>query len=148
MKVIFLKDVKGQGKKNEIKEVSDGYAKNFLINKGLAVMVTPTSLKKLNQEKMDNLKQEELNKKNANEIKDKLAKLSLKFKVKTGEHDRVFGSVSPKQIVTELKSKGFDIDKKMIKLSDNLSCLGFHNVEIELYKGIIGIVKVELVKEK
>ena len=148
MKVIFLKDVKGQGKKNEIKEVSDGYAKNFLINKGLAVMVTPTSLKKLNQEKMDNLKQEEMNKKNANEIKDKLAKLSLQFKVKTGEHDRVFGSVSPKQIVTELKSKGFDIDKKMIKLSDNLSCLGFHNVEIELYKGIIGIVKVELVKEK
>ena len=148
MKVIFLKDVKGQGKKNEIKEVSDGYAKNFLINKGLAVMVTPTSLKKLNQEKKENKEKEELNKKNANEIKDKLAKLSLKFKVKTGEHDRVFGSVSPKQIVTELKTKGFDIDKKMLKLSDNLACLGFHNVEIELYKGIIGIIKVELVKEK
>lgn len=148
MKVIFIKDVKGQGKKNEIKEVSDGYGKNFLINKGYAVLATPTSLKKLNQEKLQNKQKVEQDQKEALEIKEKLSAISLKFKVKTGDHDRVFGSVSPKQIIVELKNKGFNIDKKMLKLNENLSYLGFHNVEIELYKGIIAILKVELVKEK
>ena len=148
MKVIFIKDVKGQGKKNEIKEVSDGYGKNFLINKGYAVLATPTSIKRLNQEKKEYQEQEELNKKNAMEIKTKLENLTLKFKVKTGEHDKVFGSVSPKQIVSELKNKGFNIDKKMFKSNDNLAYIGFHNVEIELYKGVVATLKVELVKEK
>ena len=148
MKVIFIKDLKGQGKKNEIKEVSDGYAKNFLINKGYAVMATPTSLKRLNQEKKEHQEKEELAKNNAIEIKNKLEKLTLKFKVKTGEHDKVFGSISPKQIVTELKKSGYEIDKKMFKSNENLSYIGFHNVEIELYKGIIATLKVELVKEK
>lgn len=148
MKVIFIKDVKGQGKKNEIKEVSDGYGKNFLINKGYAVLATPTSLKRLNQEQLENKEKVELEKKQALAIKEKLANISLKFKVKTGEQDRVFGSISPKQIAVELKNKGFNIDKKMFKLNDNLSCLGFHNVEIELYKGITAILKVELIKEK
>lgn len=148
MKVIFLKDVKGQGKKNEIKEVSDGYGKNFLINKGYAVLATPTSLKKLNAEKIQNQQKIENEKQQALKLKEKLSTISLKFKVKTGEQDRVFGSVSPKQIVAELKNRGFNIDKKMIKLNENLSYLGFHNVEIELYKGIFATLKVELVKEK
>lgn len=148
MKVIFLKDVKGQGKKNEIKEVSDGYGKNFLINKGYAVLATPTSLKKLNAEKIQNQQKIENEKQQALKLKEKLSTISLKFKVKTGEQDRVFGSVSPKQIAAELKNRGFNIDKKMIKLNENLSYLGFHNVEIELYKGIFATLKVELVKEK
>lgn len=148
MKVIFIKDVKGQGKKNEIKEVSDGYGKNFLINKGYAVLATPTSLKKLNQEKLLNKQKIEKEKQEALEIKEKLSNINLKFKVKTGEHDKVFGSVSVKQIVAELKNKGFNIDKTMFKSNENLSYLGFHNVEIELYKGIDAILKVELVKEK
>lgn len=148
MKVIFIKDVKGQGKKDEIKEVSDGYGKNFLINKGYAVLATPTSLKKLNQEKKEHLEKEEIEKKKALEIKEKLSNINLKFKVKTGEYDKVFGSVSPKQIVSELKEKGFNVDKKMFKSNENLSSIGFHNVEIELYKGIIATLKIELVKEK
>ncbi len=148
MKVIFIKDVKGQGKKNEIKEVSDGYGKNFLINKGYAVLATPTSLKKLNQEKLQNKQKEEQERQEALALKEKLSTISLKFKVKTGDHDKVFGSVSPKQIVVELKNKGFNIDKKMLKLNENLSYLGFHNIEIELYKGIDVILKVELIKEK
>lgn len=148
MKVIFLKDVKGQGKKNEVKEVSDGYGKNFLINKGYAVLATQTGLKKLEQEQKANKEKEELIKKNAIEIKKKLELLNLKFKVKTGEHDKVFGSVSPKQIVTELKNMGYTIDKKMFKSNENLAYIGFHNVEIELYKGVIATLKVELVKEK
>lgn len=148
MKVIFLKDVKGQGKKNEIKEVSDGYGKNFLINKGYAVLATPTSLKKLNQEKLENQQKIEIEKQQAIKIKEQLNNIVLKFKVKTGNQDKVFGSISSKQIVAELKNKGFNIDKKMFKSNDNLSYLGFHNVEIELYKGIDATLKVELIKEK
>lgn len=148
MKVIFIKDVKGQGKKNEIKDVSDGYGKNFLINKGLAVLATPTSIKKLELEKQHNKEIENEEKSKANILKEKLSKINLKFFVKTGAQDRVFGSVSPKQIVTELKKNGFDIDKKMIKLDENITSIGFHNVSIELYKNIVADIKVELVKEK
>ena len=148
MKVIFIKDVKGQGKKNDIKDVSDGYGKNFLINKGLAVLATPTSIKKLELEKQHNKEIENEEKSKANIIKEKLSKINLKFFVKTGAQDRVFGSVSPKQIVTELKKNGFDIDKKMIKLDENITSIGFHNVSIELYKNIVADIKIELVKEK
>ena len=148
MKVIFIKDVKGQGKKNEIKDVSDGYGKNFLINKGLAVLATPTSIKKLELEKQHNKEIENEEKSKANILKEKLSKINLKFFVKTGAQDRVFGSVSPKQIVTELKKNGFDINKKMIKLDENITSIGFHNVSIELYKNIVADIKVELVKEK
>lgn len=148
MKVIFLKDVKGQGKKDEIKEVSDGYGKNFLINKGYAVLATPTGLKKLNKEQQEHKEQEEIKKSFALEQKSKLEKETLKFKVKTGEQDRVFGSVSSKQIISELKKLGYNIDKKMFKTNDSLTFLGFHNVEIELYKGVIATLKVQLVKEK
>ena len=142
MRVIFRQDVKGVGKKDEIKEVKDGYAINFLIKKNLAVVA--------NQENLDNLKKEQENhdkaKKEAMEEKVKLEKLVLTFKVKTGEGDRVFGSVSQKQIKEELKNNGYNIDKNQIKLQDSLSSLGFHKIEIELYKEVSAIVKVHLVK--
>ena len=80
------------------------------------------------------------------EEKAKLEKLVLTFKVKTGEGDRVFGSVSQKQINEELKNNGYNIDKNQIKLQDSLSSLGFHKIEIELYKEVSAIVKVHLVK--
>ena len=85
-------------------------------------------------------------KKEAMEEKAKLEKLVLTFKVKTGEGDRVFGSVSQKQIKEELKNNGYNIDKNQIKLQDSLSSLGFHKIEIELYKEVSAIVKVHLVK--
>lgn len=146
MRVIFRQDVKGVGKKDEIKEVKDGYAINFLIKKNLAVVA--------NQENLDNLKKEQAirkanhdkAKKEAMEEKAKLEKLVLTFKVKTGEGDRVFGSVSQKQIKEELKNNGYNIDKNQIKLQDSLSSLGFHKIEIELYKEVSAIVKVHLVK--
>ena len=79
-------------------------------------------------------------------IKEKIEKLKLSFKVKTGAMDKVFGSVSTKAIASELKKYKIDIDKKQIRLNEPLSCLGFHNVEIELHKKVIAILKVELVK--
>lgn len=146
MKVIFLKDLRGQGKKGEIKEVKDGYGKNFLIKNGYAVLATETSLNRLNKENEENRLQEQLNIKECTEIKNKLEKLKLKFKVKTGSGDRVFGSVSTKLIVEKLKDNGFDIDKRKIKLDNPLTSLGFHNVDIELHKEVIATIRIELTK--
>ena len=134
MKVIFLKDVKGQGKKDEIKEVKDGYGMNFLIKNGYAVMATETGVKRLKSEQEENRLQEQLNIKECEEVKKKLEKILLKFQVKTGKTDRVFGSVSSKAIADELKKKDFTIDKRKIRLDNPLSSLGVHEVEIELHK--------------
>ena len=82
----------------------------------------------------------------ANKLKNKLDNLSLEFKVKTGEHDKVFGSVSPKQIKEELAKINIKIEKNMIKLDNSLSTLGFHKVDIELYPKVIATIKVHLIK--
>ena len=146
MKVIFIKDLKKVAKKGDIKEVKDGYAENFLIKNKVAVAYTDKNIKVLNQEKkeQDELDQEKKNE--ANELKKQLEKLNLVYKVKTGEQDRVFGSISPKQIKESLTEKGFKIDKKQITLTTSLQSLGFHKVEIELYKEIKAELKVQLVK--
>lgn len=146
MKVIFLKDLKNQGKKGEIKEVKDGFGKNFLIKNGYAVMATETGVKRLNEENEEKRKQEQLNIENCKKVKEKLEKLTLKFKVKTGTGDRVFGTVSTKMIFEELKNKGFNIDKKIIKLNNQLASLGFHNIKIELHKEVVANLRIELTK--
>lgn len=146
MKVIFLKDLKNQGKKGEIKEVKDGYGKNFLIKNGYAVMATETGIKRLNEENAYLKQKEQENIDSCKKIKEKLETITLKFKVKAGAQDRVFGSVSTKMIAEELKKAGFNIDKKTIKLITPLAALGFHNVQIELHKEVIANLKVELTK--
>ena len=145
MKVIFIKDLRGQGKKGEIKEVKDGYAKNFLIKNGYAVKETKGSLKVLNEENKKAHEEDELNKKNALELKEKLEREKIRFVVKTGEHDKVFGSVSVKQIKDKLDSK-YKIDKKQIIIDHPISSLGFHDITINLYKDIKATLKIEVVK--
>ena len=146
MKVIFIKDLRGQGKKGEIKEVKDGYAENFLIKNQYAKKLTEHNY----QEYLDNKKEEEnldnQNRKDALKLKEKLEKTEISFKVRTGLQDKVFGSVSSKQIKEELDKLKIDIDKKQIKIENELTSLGYHNVRIELYKDIYAILKVKLEK--
>lgn len=146
MKVILLTDVKSLGKKDEIKEVKDGYAK-FLINERKAVQYTNKSVEILDKEIATRKQEEDALVKECTEIKNKVEKLNLKFKVKTGAGDKVFGSVSTKEIASKLKEKGFDIDKKKIVTDFEINTLGFHEVKINLHKKVIAKVRVELVKE-
>lgn len=147
MKVIFIKDVKGQGKKDEIKEVKDGYAMNFLIKNKYAVAYTEGSNKRLNNEIKERKIQNENDIKEANKLKEKLKKEKIKFKVKTGKEDRVFGSVSTKQIKEELDKLGYKIDKKKILIYTPVASIGTHFVKIELHKEVIAELEVILEKE-
>jgi len=141
MKVIFLKDLKGQGKKGEIKEVSDGYAINFLIKKGYALKKTEGSLTKLNEEIKENKALDLKNREEALKLKEKLESITLNFKVKGSKDGRMFGSISTKQIKDELVKLGFSIDKKQID-SENINTLGNYLVDITLYKDIKCKIKV------
>ena len=141
MKVILLKDVKKQGKKDEIINVSDGYANNYLIKNNLAVPVSKTSTNILNKE-LDKRQQEE----DESILKCNLENKEIKFKVKTGAMDKVFGNVSTKQISEKLNELGYKIDKKQITLKSPLDTLGTHEVEIKLHKKVIFNIKIVLVK--
>ncbi len=146
MKVIFIKDLKKQGKKGDIKEVKDGYAMNYLIKNGYAEKVTDVSINNYEKERK---KEQDIiaeKRKEALELKEKLEKTSLLFKVKTGQQDKVFGSVSAKQIKDELREKGYKIEKRQIELLTGLSTLGYHNVKINLFKEINAVIRVQLVK--
>ena len=136
MEVIFIKDLKNQGKKGQVKNVKDGYA----------VKKTKENLLKLNQEQTKKAKEDAANKEEAKILKEKLSKVTLEFKVKTGEGDRVFGSISIKQIKEELAKQGYKIEKSAIELTSNISSLGFHNVNINLYPEITAQIKVHVIK--
>lgn len=146
MKVIFLKDLKKQGKKNEIKDVSDGYAMNYLIKNGYAVKYTKSSSDRLDGEIYKNKLTEEENIKTAMKLKDKLEKETLVFNVKTGKDGKVFGSISSKQICYELEKLGYNIDKKKVMINNPLTSLGAFYVDIELYKKVVAKIRIELKK--
>ena len=144
MKVILLQDVKKQGKKDEIINVSDGYANNFLIAKGLAVPYNEANKKQL--ERIIN-KREQAEENLIEEmtlLKNKLEKTNIKFKVKTGKDGRMFGTITSKQICDELKNKGFDIDKKKISCDHTIESLGTHVVNIELHKKVVAKINVNV----
>lgn len=148
MKVIFIKDLKGQGKKKDIKEVSDGYAMNYLIKNGYAVKYTKTSNEILNNEIQNEKELFELNTKNANIIKEKLEKETITFIVKSGTNNKIFGSISTKQIIDELNKLGYsNIDKRKIFIDNPITSLGIHIIKIELFKDVIANIKIKVISK-
>lgn len=143
MRVILLSDVPKLGKKGDIKEVADGYARNFLLARGLAVVESSASKKILAEQKHDEEVLDQKKRAEAEELKKVLAAKSLVFKVKANE-GKVSGSVSGKQIEEELKKEGIVIDKRNILGSEPLNSLGTFDVKIKLYKDVIGQIKVVL----
>lgn len=146
MKVILLSDVKGKGKKDQVINVSDGYANNFLIKNNLAVPLTKRSNEILKNELDTREKEEEALVKSLEEVKKKLEDKTLTFKVKTGAQDKVFGTVSVKQISDKLLEMGYKIDKKCINVDNAISTLGVTIVSIQLHKKVKFNINVELVK--
>ena len=146
MKVIMLSDVKKVGKKGEVVDVADGYARNFLIARKLAVVASDTGVKVLKQQQAaEDAHQAEL-RKEAIALKEQLAKEEFVFKVNS-KNGRVFNSISTKHLQEALKAKGYKIDKRKIIDNQPITTLGYSNIKVELYKDVIGTIKVKLIEE-
>ncbi|GAE32320.1 50S ribosomal protein L9 [Alkalihalobacillus hemicellulosilyticus] len=147
MKVIFLEDVKGKGKKGETKNVSEGYARNYLLPNNLAVEATQGNMKNLEAQKKSKQKKEDEELKAAQDYKAELEALTVEIKAKAGEGGRLFGAVSTKQIAETLKKMKKKVDKRKIMLDDPIRALGYTNVPIKIHPDVIATVKVHVVEE-
>ncbi len=149
MRVILLKDVKGLGKANQIIEVKDGYANNFLLPRNLAVIESKRSIEILDKQKADKAKEEALKKQEALETVDKLKDIVVEFSANAGKDGKMFGAISTKQIEEELKNKfSINIDKRKIISKVSVDRLGYTTLEIELYKGVVGKITVHVSEKK
>ncbi|AMD95434.1 50S ribosomal protein L9 [Leptotrichia sp. oral taxon 847] len=145
IKVILTETIKGIGKKDEIIEVKDGYANNFLLNKNKAVLATPENINKLQKKNEKIKKNHERDVKEANELKDILAKKEIVLKVKAGENGKVFGSIGAKEIAEAIKDQlNIEIDKKKISSNTRVKDLGLHKVELKLHSEVKGSIKVKV----
>lgn len=146
MKVILTQDIKGVGKKDEIINANDGYARNFLLPRKMAVEANSQNMSLLQGRKDSANFKKEQEKENALMLQEKLSKIMLKVKVKAGGNGKIFGSITSKEIANELKNQyNLDIDKKKILLKDSIKELGVLNIEIKLYEGIIGKLKIDII---
>lgn len=148
MKVIFLEDVKGKGKKGEVKDVAVGYAQNFLIKNKKAIEATPANLSKLKgQQKLEEKNAaEELE--DAKKLKVEVEKVTVEMKAKSGEGGRLFGSITSKQIADELKkSKGIKVDRRRMELPEPIRALGYTNVPIKIHPDVTATLKVHVTEE-
>lgn len=148
MKVIFLQDVKGTGRKGEIKEVSDGYARNFLIAKGLAKEATDGTIKEMTAFKQSEQKRKEEDLKKAKQLANKIENLTITIPAKAGEGGRLFGAVTNKQIADALIKEKMTIDKKKILLDEPIRNLGYINVPVKLHQEVTATLKVHVKEDK
>ena len=148
MKVILKDNIKGVGKKDEIINASDGYARNFLLPKGLAVEANSENMSKLKAKEDSKAYKKEQEKQEAKKIAEKLAGIQLKVPVKAGENGKIFGGVSAKEIADLLKENyKIEVDKKKIDLKETIKTLGLRTVTIKLYDGVVGSLKVDVISK-
>lgn len=148
MKVILLDNIKGVGKKDEVINASDGYARNFLFPKKLAVEANKENMSKLNGKKQSEQHKKDVEKEYAQEIAKKANDIILTVKVKAGENGKIFGGVTSKEISEELaKQYKLEVDKKKIVLNENIKNIGSFNVTLKLYEGVLGTLKVKVVPQ-
>jgi large subunit ribosomal protein L9 len=145
MKVIFLRNVKGKGNKGDVKNVSDGYARNYLLKNRIAEEATPGNMKALEAQKRKNDQLEQEEKEEAMDLKDTLADLTVELKAKSGEAGRLFGSITSKQIAETLqKDYGYKIDKRKIELDQPIRALGYTTIPVKLHPDVSGSIKVHV----
>ena len=148
MKVILKVDIKGVGKKDEVINASDGYARNFLLPKNLAVEANAENMSKLKSKQDANAYKKGQEKEEAKKTADKLSKILLKVPVKSGENGKIFGGVSAKEISELLKSEyKIDIDKKKIEVKETIKTLGTRTINIKLYEGIVASLKIDVISK-
>ena len=146
MKVILLSDIKGVGKKDQVIEASDGYARNYLFPKKLALEANTENMSKLKARQDSNKFKKDTEKKQAEEIAKKLKGIMLKIKVRAGENGKIFGGVTSKEISDGLKKDyNIDIDKKKILLNETIKTIGTFTIDIKLYEGVIGKLKIDVI---
>jgi large subunit ribosomal protein L9 len=148
MKVIFLKDVKGKGKKGEVKNVADGYAQNYLFKQGLAIEATEANLKSLEAKKRKEKQLAEKELEEAKKLKETIEKLTVEMTAKAGEGGRLFGSITAKQIAEQLaKTHQIKIDKRKIELEDAIRSLGYTKVPVKLHSEVTATLTVHVKEE-
>ena len=148
MKVILKQDIKGVGKKDQVVNVSDGYVRNFLFPKNMAVEANNENMSKLKAKQDSNAFKKQQEKEEAQKISEKLSNVILKIPVKSGENGKIFGGVSTKEI-SELIEKNYKIkvDKKKIELKETIKELGSRTITIKLYEGVIAKLKIDVVAQ-
>jgi large subunit ribosomal protein L9 len=147
MKIVLVKDVKNLGKKNEIKEVSNGYARNFLIKQGLAKKATDSEMQIANKRKEVELKNKENEIKEERELLKKVLEAEIVIEVKIGKKEELFESVSSQKIFEKLNEKGFDIKKDQVIIENPIKKLGEHDVSIKLKHTEEVKIKIKVIKE-
>ncbi|HEY4430411.1 MAG TPA: 50S ribosomal protein L9 [Paenibacillus sp.] len=148
MKVIFIKDVKGQGKKGQVKEVSEGYAANFLLPRGLVRPATDGNVKTLENQAAAEQRRKDNEKEEAQQLGKKIDELTLTMKAKSGEGGRLFGAITSKQIAETLAStQSISIDKRKIELGEPIRHLGTFQVSIKLHTEVKATLKVQVTEE-
>jgi len=147
MKVLLLQDVKAHGKKGDIIEVSDGYAKNFLIKKKIAIQATNQVINETNQKKASELRKLEIEKQEAIKLAERLNGNTIIVEIACGDNGKMFGSVTAKEISDALLKSGYDIDKKKINLKEPIKSLGTFSVEVKVYANVSSTIKINVVKK-
>jgi large subunit ribosomal protein L9 len=147
MKVVLLETIDGLGSVGQEVKVKNGYARNYLIPKGIALLATDSNIRAFKDKIQARIRSEAKSKEHAVKLAEELSSITLKFEAKTGQEGKLFGSITSADIYEALKGKGFEVDKKKIMLTDAIRHVGTHEVTVRLFPEVTSIIKVEVVPE-